>query len=159
MPDAIVDPRRARPAGLRPWQGVRGAGRGVARGEVPAGAGGEKVGLDDFLIDAHREAFRRCPGSTLGSAVLAHGGLVARLDEAAGDGKKAAAEDARTILAKAGTVTVLHPAQDVHEGVLIYGIQVDEGAPARRLHADSCAAPTSSRRRSGSGTRARAARP
>lgn len=103
---------------------VRGAVVHVLK--LPAGPNGAKVGLDDFLVSHSLHDLHALPRLALTARGFARTASWWRGWTKRQGAHEQAAEDARTILAKAGTVRTLHPAQDVHEGVLFYGVQVDE---------------------------------
>jgi hypothetical protein len=94
----------------------------VAVVKLPAGPGGQKVGLDDFLM-AHPPAdLDALPQFTLKAPVLAryaewHKGWRAR-KAADANGHT----DALALLERAESVRTLHPAHDVADGVLWYGV-------------------------------------
>jgi hypothetical protein len=107
---------------------LEGRGARAAVVKLPAGEGGAKAGLDDYLRAHDVEAFGRLPRLGLRHAVF---GKTAtwwrewkrRKEETAAGPEPSALE----LLQSAGSVRLLHPAQDVAEGVLWYGLPVDGG--------------------------------
>jgi len=88
---------------------------------------GTKAGLDDYLCAHPRETFDRLPRLPLTHAALGRAsawwrGWAKRKEEAGDAGAEATALD---LLERATAVRVLHPAQDVVDGVLWYGVPVD----------------------------------
>ena len=105
---------------------LEGRGAKIAVLKLPAARGG-KVGLDDFLCAHSREAFDALPRLPLKHAALARTsawwrGWSKRKEEGNDAGAEATALD---LLERAESVRVLHPAQDVVDGVLWYGVPVD----------------------------------
>jgi len=128
VPDADV---WTRPDLLQPvfalGKELEGRGAKVAVLKLPAGPGGTKVGLDDYLCARPREAFDALPHLPLKHAAFSRTsawwrGWVKRKEEPQDAGGEATALD---LLERAASVRVLHPAQDVVDGVLWYGLQVD----------------------------------
>jgi hypothetical protein len=105
---------------------VEGRGAKLAVLKLPA-ARGAKVGLDDFLCAQSRDAFDALPRLALKHPALARTsvwwrGWVKRTD----DGDEAEGEaTALELLERTEPVRVLHPAQDLVDGVLWYGVPVD----------------------------------
>ena len=105
---------------------LEGRGAKVSVLKLPSGAGGSKVGLDDYLCANGRDAFRALPRLALKHAAFSRTsvwwrGWVKRKEEADDAGTEATALD---LLERAESVRLLHPAQDVVDGVLWYGLQV-----------------------------------
>jgi hypothetical protein len=103
----------------------RGARVGVLK--LPPGPDAAKVGLDDYLRAHAAEAFgalQRLPlkHAAFSRASLWWRGWVKRKEEPADAGSEATALD---LLERSDAVRVLHPAQDVLDGVLWYGLPVD----------------------------------
>ncbi len=109
---------------------LEGRGAKVAVLKLPAGPGGAKVGLDDYLdyLCANtRDAFDMLPRLALKHAAFSRTGAwwrgwVKRKEQPEDASGEATALD---LLERAASVRVLHPAQDVVDGVLWYGLQVD----------------------------------
>jgi hypothetical protein len=102
-------------------------GAKVAVLKLPAGPDGAKVGLDDYLCAHPLAAFDALPRLPLRHLVFSRTsgwwrGWVKRKEEPEDAGVGATALD---LLERAASVRVLHPAQDVVDGVLWYGLQVD----------------------------------
>jgi Domain of unknown function (DUF3854)/Protein of unknown function (DUF3631) len=103
--------------------------------KVPAGPEGTKCGLDDYLVSHSSEDFHALPRLTLKDAPLArlktwHKAWVARKtapDESA---------DAIALLQRGELVRILHPAQDVLDGVLWYGVPVPVAATLVMISSD-----------------------
>jgi hypothetical protein len=95
--------------------------------KLPAGPDGAKAGLDDYLCAQPRAAFDALPRLPLKHPAFSRTsvwwrGWVNRKEEPQDAGDAATALD---LLERAASVRVLHPAQDVVDGVLWYGLQVD----------------------------------
>ena len=108
---------------------LEGRGAKVTVLKLPPGADNSKVGLDDYLCTHALEAFDGLPRITLKHPTFTRTqvwwrGWVKRKEESADTGAEATALD---LLERARSVRILHPAQDVVDGVLWYGVQV-EGA-------------------------------
>jgi hypothetical protein len=106
---------------------LEGRGAKVTVMKLPPVRDGAKAGLDDYLCAHSREAFDALPRLALKHAALNRAsawwrGWVKRKDEADDAGAEATALD---LLERAESVRVLHPAQDVFDGVLWYGVPVD----------------------------------
>ena len=104
---------------------TRGAKVNVLK--LPPGPDGAKVGLDDYLCAHPLDAFHALPRLTLKHAAFSRTsvwwrGWVKRKEEAAA-GSEATALD---LLERAESVRILHPAQDVMDGVLWYGLPADD---------------------------------
>jgi hypothetical protein len=119
---------------------LEGRGAKVAVLKLPSGPGGAKVGLDDFLVANSLDAF-----TALSRLALKHPaftrtsvwwrGWVKRRD----DGEDASSEaTALDLLERSESTRVLHPAQDIVDGVLWYGLPVDDAlvliSSARQAH-------------------------
>jgi hypothetical protein len=104
----------------------RGARVGVLK--LPSAPGGAKVGLDDYLCAHPLSAVNALPRLALKHPTFARtsawwrGWLKRNADTDEGGG---AAPSALDLLERAEVLRVLHPAQDVVDGVLWYGLQVD----------------------------------
>ena len=106
---------------------LEGRGAKVTVLKLPAVPDGAKAGLDDYLCAHAREAFDALPRLALKHAALSRAsawwrGWAKRKEEAGDAGAEATALD---LLERAESVRVLHPAQDVVDGVLWYGVPVD----------------------------------
>lgn len=106
---------------------LEGRGARVSVLKLPAGPGGAKVGLDDYLCANPRQAFDALPRLALKHPAFSRTsawwrGWVKRKEEPQDAGGEATALD---LLERSASVRVLHPAQDVVDGVLWYGLQVD----------------------------------
>ncbi len=106
---------------------LEGRGAKITVLKLPPIQDGAKAGLDDFLCAHPREAFDALPRLLLKHAALARTsawwrGWAKRKEEAGDAGAEATALD---LLERAESVRVLHPAQDVVDGVLWYGVPVD----------------------------------
>ncbi len=106
---------------------LEGRGAKVAVLKLPAGPGGVKAGLDDYLYANPIEAFRALPRLALKHAAFSRTnvwwrGWVKRKENGDHAGGEATALE---LLEQAESVRVLHPAQDLADGVLWYGLQVD----------------------------------
>jgi hypothetical protein len=106
---------------------LEGRGAKVTVLKLPAGQGGAKVGLDDYLCVHPRAEFDALPRLSLKHPAFSRTsvwwrGWVKRKEEPQEPGGEATALD---LLERAASVRVLHPAQDVADGVLWYGLQVD----------------------------------
>ncbi len=140
---------------------LEGRGAKVAVLKLPAGPDGAKVGLDDYLCAHAREAFDALP--RLGAqarGLQPDERLVARLGEAQGGGRRRPEPrpTALELLERAETVRVLHPAQDVVDGVLWYGVPVDGALVVDHLRRARRTAPTGCPRGSRSATPTRGRR-
>ncbi len=105
---------------------LEGRGAKVTVLKLPPAPTGGKAGLDDYLCAQSREAFDTLPRLPLKHAALARAspwwrGWVKRKE----DGEDAGEATALDLLERAESVRVLHPAQDVIDGVLWYGVPVD----------------------------------
>ncbi|MGH7302989.1 MAG: DUF3854 domain-containing protein, partial [Candidatus Rokuibacteriota bacterium] len=105
---------------------TRGAKVSVLK--LPSGLDGAKVGLDDYLYANPLEAFNALPRLSLKHAAFSRTSLwwrgwVKRREDTADAGSDATALD---LLERAESVRVLHPAQDVVDGVLWYGLAVND---------------------------------
>ncbi len=103
-------------------------GAKVAVLKLPSGPDGAKVGLDDYLCATSLEAFNALPRLALKHTAFSRTavwwrGWAKRKEDAADTGPEATALD---LLERAESVRILHPAQDVVDGVLWYGLQVDD---------------------------------
>jgi hypothetical protein len=97
--------------------------------KLPPGADNAKVGLDDYLCTYPLEAFDALPRLTLTHPTFTRvqawwRAWLKRKEDSAEAVTEATALD---LLERARSVRVIHPAQDVVDGVLWYGVQV-EGA-------------------------------
>jgi hypothetical protein len=106
---------------------LEGRGAKVAVLKLPPVRDGTKIGLDDYLCAHSLEAFSALPRLALKHAAFSRAsawwrGWVKRKDEPDSGGSEATAID---LLERAGAVRVLHPAQDVVDEVLWYGVPVD----------------------------------
>jgi len=106
---------------------LEGRGAKVSVLKLPAAPDGKKAGLDDYLCAHAREAFDALPRLPLKHAAFSRTsawwrGWVKGKEEANDAGAEATAID---LLERAGSVRLLHPAQDVIDGVLWYGVPVD----------------------------------
>jgi hypothetical protein len=106
---------------------LEGRGAKVTVLKLTAGQGGAKVGLDDYLCVHPRAEFDALPRLSLKHPAFSRTsawwrGWVKRKEEPENAGGEATALD---LLERAASVRVLHPAQDVVDGVLWYGLQVD----------------------------------
>jgi hypothetical protein len=119
---------------------LEGRGAKVAVLKLPAGPGGAKVGLDDYLCTNPRQAVDALPRLALKHAAFSRTsawwrGWVKRKEEPQDAGGEATALD---LLERAESIRVLHPAQDVVDGVLWYGLEVDSAlvviTSARQAH-------------------------
>src|SRR5262245_7358211 len=115
-------------------------GAKVAVLKLPSGADGAKVGLDDYLCAHSLEAFNALPRLALKHPAFSRTaawwrGWVKRKEEADDTRSEASALD---LLERAESVRLLHPAQDVVDSVLWYGLPVDGAlvaiTSARRAH-------------------------
>jgi hypothetical protein len=107
---------------------LEGRGAKVSVLKLPSGGAGEKVGLDDYLCAHEREAFAALPSLPLKHAAFTRAATwwrewVKRKEE--GD-ENASEGTALDLLERAGSVRLLHPAQDVVDGVLWYGLPADD---------------------------------
>ncbi len=105
---------------------LEGRAAKVTAVKLPAGAGGAKVGLDDYLCGNPVDAFRALPQLQLTHAAFSRTGgwwrgWVKRKEADEGGPEATALE----LLERSESVRVLHPAQDVADGVLSYGLPVD----------------------------------
>src|SRR5207244_12501787 len=106
---------------------LEGRGAKVAVLKLPSASDGTKAGLDDYLCAHSREAFDTLPRLALKHAAFSRTagwwrGWVKRKEEADDARSEASALD---LLERAESVRVLHPAQDVLDSVLWYGLPVD----------------------------------
>ncbi len=106
---------------------LEGRGAKVAIVKLPSGAEGAKVGLDDYLCASPAGAFCSLPRFTLKHAAFARTsawwrGWVKRDQVGEDEGDEPTALE---LLERPESVRVLHPAQDVVDGVLSYGLPVD----------------------------------
>jgi hypothetical protein len=106
---------------------LEGRGAKVTVVKIPAGEGGAKVGLDDYLCAHTRTAFDDLP--RLGLKHPAFTRIAAWWREWSrrkepGDGE--APQGVLEMLERGETVRFLHPAQDVVDGVLFYGVPVSD---------------------------------
>src|SRR5262249_25474531 len=90
--------------------------------KLPAGPEGLKVGLDDFLLTHALADLDGLPRFTLKSPALARfcGWWKGWYQRKASESNEHS--DAITLLERGETVRFMHPAQDVIEGVLWYGV-------------------------------------
>lgn len=99
-------------------------GAKVALVKLPAGSGNGKVGLDDFLCANSTDALKKLQRLPLKHPVFARtaewwrGWRKKKAEEAVPAG------DPVALLAQGETVRVLHPAQEVADGALWYGVPV-----------------------------------
>jgi Domain of unknown function (DUF3854) len=105
---------------------LEGRAAKVAVVKLPSAADGAKVGLDDYLCAGTIDAFGALPRFGLKHAAFARTsawwrGWVKR-DQADEEGNEPTALE---LLERPESVRVLHPAQDVVDGVLSYGLPVD----------------------------------
>jgi hypothetical protein len=105
---------------------LEGRAAKVAVVKLPSAADGAKVGLDDYLCAGTVDAFGALPRFGLKHAAFARTsawwrGWVKR-DQADEEGNEPTALE---LLERPESVRVLHPAQDVVDGVLSYGLPVD----------------------------------
>src|SRR5262249_26728393 len=103
----------------------RGAKVGVLK--LPSGSDGTKAGLDDYPCAHSLDVFNALPRLALKHATFNQTtawwrGWVKRKEEAADGGSDGSGLDR---LERAESVRVLHPAQDIVDGVLWYGLPVD----------------------------------
>jgi hypothetical protein len=119
---------------------LEGRGAKVAVLKLPSGAVGAKVGLDDFLVANSLDAFTASPRLTLKHPAFTRTsvwwrGWVKRKDDGEDAGSEATALD---LLERGESARLLHPAQDVVDGVLWYGLPVDDAlvviSSARHAH-------------------------
>jgi hypothetical protein len=107
---------------------LEGRGARVSVLKLPSGAAGDKAGLDDYLCAHERKAFDGLPRIPLKHAAFTRASAwwrewVKRKE----DGEETASErTALDLLERAGSVRLLHPAQDVVDGVLWYGLPADD---------------------------------
>ena len=106
---------------------LEGRGAKVVVLKLPAVPDGNKAGLDDYLCAHAREAFDALPRLGLKHAAFSRTsawwrGWVKGREGADETGSEATPLD---LLERAGSVRVLHPAQDIVDGVLWYGVPVD----------------------------------
>jgi hypothetical protein len=106
---------------------LEGRGAKVAVLKLPSGPDGTKIGLDDQLCVNSREAFGALPRLPLKHAALGRASAwwrewVKRRDAELPEGEPTVQE----LLERGETTQFLHPALDVVEGVLSYGIPVGE---------------------------------
>jgi len=106
---------------------LEGRGAKMSVLKLPSGGDGAKLGLDDYLCTSSGEAFDALPRLALKHAAFNRTsvwwrGWVKRKEEAANASTEPTALD---LLERAESVRVLHPAQDVVDGLLWYGLQVD----------------------------------
>ncbi len=106
---------------------LEGRGAKVAVLKLPSGPGGAKVGLDDSLCVSSQEAFGALPRLPLKHAALGRATAwwrewVKRGDVESPEGEPTVLE----LLERGETTRFLHPALDVVEGVLSYGIPVGD---------------------------------
>ena len=111
---------------------LEGRGAKVSVLKLPSGSDGMKAGLDDCLCAHSLEAFNTLPRLTLKHTTFSRTaawwrGWVKRKEEADDGRSEASALD---LLERAESVRVLHPAQDVVDGVLWYGLPVDDALVA-----------------------------
>jgi len=115
-------------------------GAKVAVLKLPSGPDGAKVGLDDYLCANPLEVFTALPRLGLKHAAFSRTsvwwrGWVKRKEQAGDAGSEATALD---LLERGESVQILHPAQDVVDGVLWYGLPVDDAlvviASTRQAH-------------------------
>src|SRR5262245_2752880 len=95
--------------------------------KLPPARDGAKAGIDDYLCAHPRERLEALPRFPLKHAALSRAsawwrGWAKRKEEASDTAAEATALD---LLERAESVRVLHPAQDVLDGVLWYGVPVD----------------------------------
>jgi len=106
---------------------ARGADVGVV--QFPVGPGAASVGPDDFLVAQSLDAFETLPRHALSAKVFrdAHQwwkGWRKRTSKA--EERAEPPPEARALLTSLTDVDRLHPAQDVRDGVLFYGINRDD---------------------------------
>jgi len=106
---------------------LEGRGAKVAVLKLPPVRDGAKAGLDDYLCARSLEAFSALPRLPLKHAAFSRTsawwrGWAKRKEEGDEAGSEATALD---LLERAASVRVVHPAQDVIDGVLWYGVPVD----------------------------------
>jgi hypothetical protein len=106
---------------------LEGRGAKISVLKLPPARDGTKAGLDDYLCAHSREAFDMLPRLPLKHAALDRASVWwrgwAKRKEAARDaGSEATALD---LLERTTPVRLVHPAQDVVDGVLWYGVPVD----------------------------------
>ena len=106
---------------------LEGRGAKVSVLKLPSRSDGAKAGLDDYLCASSLEAFNALPRLALKHAAFSRTatwwrGWVKRKEEADDTRSEASALD---LLERAESVRVLHPAQDVLDSVLWYGLPVD----------------------------------
>jgi hypothetical protein len=145
--DAVIVPDSdvwTRPDLLQPvfalGKELEARGAKAAALKLPSGPDGAKVGLDDYLCANSRQAFDALPRLALKHPVFARTntwwrGWVKRKEEASDAGAEASALD---LLERSGSVRLVHPAQDVTDGVLWYGLPTDNAlvviTSARRVY-------------------------
>jgi hypothetical protein len=103
----------------------RGAKAGVLK--LPVGEGGTKVGLDDYLCAHAREAFDDLPRLSLKHPTFTR--MAAWWREWSRRKESGEAESPQSVLEmleRGETVRFLHPALDVVDGVLFYGVPVGD---------------------------------
>jgi hypothetical protein len=93
--------------------------------KLPSGPDGAKVGLDDYLCASSRQAFDALPRLGLKHAVFAKTATWWReWSRRKESGENGPAPTALELLERGETIRLLHPAQDVVDGVLFYGVPV-----------------------------------
>jgi hypothetical protein len=107
---------------------LEGRGAKVSVLKLPPAADGAKVGLDDYLCANSSDALAALPRLALKHAAFARTnvwwrGWVRRKEEPSDAGTETTALD---LLERADAVRMLHPAQDVIDGALWYGVPVDD---------------------------------
>src|SRR5262249_51283787 len=107
---------------------LEGRGATVTVVKLPAAADGAKAGLDDYLCAHPREAFDALPRlglrhAAVGRASAGWRGWAKRKEE---DDHADAEATALDLLERADSVRLIHPAQDVVDGVLWYGLPADD---------------------------------
>ncbi len=117
---------------------TRGAKVSVLK--LPSSLDGAKAGLDDYLCAHSLETFGALPRLALKHVAFSRTsvwwrGWVKRKEQAGDAGSEATALD---LLERGESVRILHPAQDVVDGVLWYGLPVDDAlvviASTRQAH-------------------------
>lgn len=107
---------------------LEGRGAKVAVLKLPSSAAGEKVGLDDYLCAQGREGFAALPRLPLKHTAFSRASAWWRdwVKRKEGGEETASEGTALDLLERAGSVRLIHPAQDVVDGVLWYGLPADD---------------------------------
>jgi hypothetical protein len=142
VPDSEV---WTRPDGLQPvyalGRELDSRGARVVVVKLSAGPDGGKCGLDDYLMSHSSEDFQALPRLTLKDAPLAR--LASWYKRwAARKTSDTASQDALALLERGDPVRPLHPAQDVADGVLWYGVPVGDALVLVNSNRLACTATT-----------------